>query len=688
MAETQFKPYVPPTTDMKEFTVRALVIGLVMCVVLGAANAYLGLKAGMTIAATYPAAVIGMALLRLGKGTILEENFARTVGSIGESVAAGAVFTIPAFVVLGIWKFDTGSMWTEYLTSAALMILGGLLGIMFVTVLRRVMVEDSSLPFPESVAAAEIHKAGQRGADAALQLFKAMGVGALIKLLDGFGVFRASNDFHLMIGKVKEGFVRLGLTDNAEKVAGGGMTTISAPAATPAYIGVGYIIGPELGALNFAGGLLAWGLFVPLLVYFLGPVKIDQYLVLNNGDETAAWVALTGHLYRFIVRPIAVGGMLVGATFTLWKMRKNLILGIKRGIADVKKSASANVVTNRTEQDLPFKLVIMAVFVIFALMIALYFYFTHMVLGAILAAVVMLIAGFFFAAVSGNLVGMIGSSNNPISGLTLATTVIAALTMVIVGVTGPEGVAAVLGVAAIVCVSSAVAGEMLQDLKVGHILGGTPRKMQVGDIIGVILAGLVMFFPLYILHNSDLAANPAGGFGGKTLSAPQAGLMAALSQGIVGGEMAWPLVIVGIAMGISLILIKVRSPMLFSVGMYLPLETTFAIFVGGIIRGIVDKFAHKKGLNDAQKARVENAGILSASGLIAGEALIGLFIAAVVFGRDQMGQKAEFWMVSGMESIAPWLAIPVFIILAWYLIRVPLSKAGRPEEPAPPTAMM
>ncbi len=688
MADTNFKPYVPPDTDMKEFTIRALIIGLVMSVVLGAANAYLGLKAGMTIAATYPAAVIGMAVLRIWKGSILEENFARTVGSIGESVAAGAVFTIPAFVVLGIWKFDTGSMWEEYLTSTALMILGGLLGIMFVTVLRRVMVGDKSLPFPESVAAGEIHKAGQRGAGAAWQLFRAMGVGALIKLLDGLGVFKASNDFQVLIGRAKESFVRLGLTENSEKIAGGGITTISAPAVTPAYIGVGYIIGPELGALNFAGGLLAWGLFVPLLVYFLGPLEIDKYISMNNGDEPAAWVALTGHLYRYIVRPIAVGGMLVGATYTLWKMRKNLILGIKHGVADVRKSASATAVTNRTEQDLPFKLVIFGVVIIFALMIGLYFYFTNMIVGAILAAVVMLVAGFFFAAVSGNLVGMIGSSNNPISGLTLATTIVAALTMVIVGVTGVQGVAAVLGVAAIVCVSSAVAGEMLQDLKVGHILGGTPRKMEVGDIIGVIVAGLVMFFPLYILHNSDLAANPAGGFGGKTLPAPQAGLMAALSQGIVGGEMAWPLVIVGIAMGISLILIKVRSPMLFSVGMYLPLETTFAIFVGGVIRGIVDKFVHKRGYNDAQKARVENAGILSASGLIAGEALVGLFIAAVVFARDQMGEPATFWAVPGFETVAPWLAIPVFAILALYLVRVPLSKAGRPEEPAPPSAMM
>jgi putative OPT family oligopeptide transporter len=689
VSSKKFISYVPSNTNMKEFTIRALLIGLVMCVVLGAANAYLGLKAGMTIAATYPAAVIGMALLKIMKGSILEENFARTVGSIGESVAAGAIFTIPAFVILRIWNFTPESMFTEYLTAVALMILGGVLGIMFVTILRRVMVEDQTLPFPESVAAAEIHKAGQRGADAAISLFKAMGVGAVIKLMDGLGIFHSSNDFQVMVGRLKESFVKLGLKADSEKILGGGITTISAPAATPAYIGVGYIIGPELGALNFAGGVLAWGLFVPLLVFFLGPQMIDKYLVASNGDSLAAWAAITGHLYRYIVRPIAVGGMLVGACYTLWKMRKNLILGIKRGIADVKKSATATAATERTQKDLSFKIVLLGITVIFALMIGLYFYFTNMILGAILAAVVMLVTGFFFAAVSGNLVGMIGSSNNPISGLTLATTVVAALTMVVVGVNGIQGVAAVLGVAAVVCVSSAVAGEMLQDLKVGYILGGTPSKMQIGDIIGVVLAGLVMFFPLYILHNSDLASNPlTGGFGSSNLPAPQAGLMAALSQGIVGGEMAWPLVIVGIALGISLILIKVKSPMLFSVGMYLPLETTFAIFIGGLIRGFVDKRASKRGYNDAQKARVENAGILSASGLIAGEALMGLFIATVVFVKDQMGGKAEFWIIGGFESIASWLAIPIFAVLALYLIYIPLSKAGRADEPAPPTAMM
>ncbi|MCK6682906.1 MAG: oligopeptide transporter, OPT family, partial [Thermoanaerobaculia bacterium] len=670
MSEKPFQPFVPASSTMSEFTLRALILGLLMSVILGAANAYLGLKAGMTIAATYPAAVIGMAVLRIVKGSLLEENFARTVGSIGESVAAGAIFTIPAFVILDMWKFGKPFDMKEYATATALMILGGLLGILFVTILRRVMVEDKGLPFPESVAAAEIHKAGQRGADAAIQLFKAMGVGALIKLLGDAGIFRASNDFPLNVGKWKESFVRLGLTKDANQVAAGGITTMSAPAATPAYLGVGYIIGPELGALNFAGGLLAWGLFVPLLVFFLGPVMIDKY---TSADGVQNWAGLAGHLYRYIVRPIAVGGMLVGACFTLWKMRKNLIGGIKRGIADVKKSAAAAEATERTEKDLSFKVVLLGIAAVFVLMIALYFYFTNVIGGAILAAIVMLVTGFFFAAVSGNLVGLIGSSNNPISGLTLATTIVAALTMVIVGVKGAEGVAAVLGVAAVVCVSSAVAGEMLQDLKVGHILGGTPWKMQIGDVLGVIVAGLVMFFPLYLLHTSDLASNPGvGGFGGKNLPAPQAGLMAALSQGIVGGEMAWPLVVVGIAMGISLILIKVKSPMLFSVGMYLPLETTFAIFIGGLVRGIVDKLAAKRDYNAAQKARVENAGVLAASGLIAGEALVGLVVAGVVaFRSDNKFPQLDFF-----GDLAPWLAIPVVVLLAIYLIFVPLGKAG------------
>jgi putative OPT family oligopeptide transporter len=687
--DKEFRPYVPASSEMPEFTLRALLLGLVMSVVLGAANAYLGLRAGMTIAATYPAAVIGMAVLRAFKGSLLEENFARTVGSIGESVAAGAIFTIPAFVVLNMWSFKSFNV-SEYLTASALMIVGGILGVLFVTVLRRVMVEDPSLPYPESVAASEIHKAGQRGAEAAKMLFGAMGVGAFIKFLGDAAVFSASNTFPLAVGRLKESFVRLGLKADSTAIPAGGVSSFQAPGVSPAYLGVGYIIGPELGALNFAGGLLAWGLFVPLLVFFQGPQLIAQY---TAADGTQDWATLAGHLYRYVVRPIAVGGMLVGATYTLFRMRKNLVAGIKRGVADVQKSAHQQAATVRTERDLSFKTVLAGIVVVFVLMIGLYLYFTKVLPGAIFAAIVMLVTGFFFAAVSGNLVGMIGSSNNPISGLTLATTIVGALTMVIVGVKGAEGVAAVLGVAAVVCVSSAVAGEMLQDLKVGHILGGTPWKMQVGDLIGVVVAGLVLFFPLYLLHTSDLASNPkTGGFGGPSLPAPQAGLMAAISQGIVGGEMAWPLVLVGIAMGISLILVKVKSPMLFAVGMYLPLETTFAIFIGGLVRGFVDRQAGKRGYNAAQKARVENAGVLTASGLIAGEALMGLLVAGVVAWKAYQASsdpsvEVAFPHVS-FGSLAMWLAIPVMIGLLLYLAYRPLGKAGAPDEPAPPTAVM
>jgi len=672
MSEKPFQPVVRAETKMSEFTVRALVIGLFMCVILGAANAYLGLKAGMTIAATYPAAVIGMALLRLMRGSLLEENFARTVGSIGESVAAGAVFTIPAFVILQIWDFKSPS---HYFQASALMIVGGILGIMFVTILRRVMVEDKDLKFPESVAASEIHKAGQRGSEAAAQLFKAMGFGALIQLLGNFKIFNASNEFIVKVGKLGQSSVKLGLDDAAPVVKAGGISTISAPAVSPAYMGVGYIIGPELGALNFAGGLLAWGLFVPLLIFFLGPGLTERY----TAEGVTNWSAMVQHVWKFIVRPIAVGGMLVGATYTLYRMRKNLGSGLSRAVSDLRKSAEVKAATTRTEKDIDFKLVLAGIGVVFLIMIALYAYFSGMIGGAIAAAVVMLITGFFFAAVSGNLVGMIGSSNNPISGLTLATLIVAAIVMVAVGASGVKGVAAVLGVAGVVCVSSAVAGEMLQDLKVGHILGGTPWKMQVGDLIGVVVAGALMFFPLYILHFSNIKQGGLG-FGDAQLSAPQAGLMATLSQGIVGGQMAWPLVFVGIAMGIGLILVKVRSPMLFSVGMYLPLETTFAIFVGGVIRWIVDTNTNKRGYNAAQKARVENAGVLVASGLIAGEALLQLGVAVVVFLRE------KFWEVTWGGG--GWMAILFALALAFYLIRVPLSKAGAADEPAPPTAVM
>jgi putative OPT family oligopeptide transporter len=670
----EYKPFVPPDMKMAEFTLRAVLLGLVMTVILGAANAYLGLRAGQTIAATYPAAVIGMAVLRLFKGSILEENIARTVGSIGESVAAGAIFTIPAFVMVHAWpEFDSA---TAYWQSSALMLVGGTLGILFVTLLRRVMVEDPELPYPESSAAAEIHKAGQRGADAAKTLFQAMGLGGFIYLLGELRLFSASRDFIFNIGEMGKSLIKLngGRTLNV-----GGLTKFSLPAIAPAYLGVGFIIGPKLGALNFAGGLVAWGLLVPMLLYFLGPELSKTVPV--AGDH-ATWDALANAVWRNIVRPIAVGGMLVGASYTLFRMRKSLGSGMKRAVADLKKAGEQTESTARPDQDLNFKLVFLGMIVTFLAMVGLYSFFTGALGPAIVAAVVMLILGFFFAAVSGNLVGLIGSSNNPISGLTLSTLIVAALMMVAIGVKGMTGVAAVLGVAAVVCVSSAVAGEMLQDLKVGHILGGRPRSMQIGDFIGVAVASLVLYFPLLLLHQSNIKEGGIG-FGDAKLSAPQAGLMAMLSQGIVGGDMAWPLVVVGICMGFALILVQVRSPMLFSVGMYLPLETTFAIFCGGVIRWLMETVRDRGTYNDAQKARIENAGVLIASGLIAGEALMGLVRAGFTLSGHPLADMFAFF-----ES-PHWIhGLVVLVLLSLVMVRWPLAKAGDPNEPAPPTAIM
>jgi putative OPT family oligopeptide transporter len=696
MAEyKKYVPFVSAETNMKEFTVRALIIGLFFAVILGAANAYLGLRAGMTIAATYPAAVLGMAILKILKGSILEENFARTVGSIGESVAAGAIFTLPAFFVSGIWSefFTLG----HYITSTLILIAGGILGIMFVALLRRVMVEDAELPFPESIAASEIHKAGQSGAGGSRFLFAAMGLGALVKILGELRLFQYLWEKFVVFGKQ---------TITGTVFQGNGGMMLSSPGVSPAYMGVGYIIGPKLGALNFSGGLLAWGLMAPMIMYFLMP-SVDLHAwaqFVMKGDATMTMdTALAKvsdpsyqifQIWKFIIRPIAIGGMLVSAAFTLFKMRKSLSTGIARSVKDVKKAASGiDSHVPRNEKDISFGWIMVGIAAVAILTFGItYFIFQTNLLIAIVASTVMIILAFFFASVSGYLVGIMGSSNNPISGLTLTALVVTALILVALGVQGNAGVATVLGVAAIVCVSAAVAGEMLQDLKAGHILGGTPWRMQVGDILGVILAGAVMFAVLAFLNDGDIANGKnlasqgmgyAGGFGSKNLPAPQASLMAILSRGIVQGQMAWPLIIAGMLMGTAFILMQVKSPMLVSVGMYLPIETTFAIFVGGLIKGSVDIFTNRRKFNEAQKVRVENTGVLLASGLIAGEALMGLAIAIFAVFNIFLYNYFSFF-----KNPTFYISFIVLAIIAYVLIQIPLKNAGKPDQPVPPASGM
>lgn len=675
--EKKYLPFVSSETNMAEFTIRALIIGLVMSAVLGAANAYLGLKAGMTIAATYPAAVIGMALLKALKGTILEENLCRTVGSMGESIAAGAIFTIPAFSIAGIWlQFNTLS---NYIIATVIMFSGGLLGIMFATFLRRIMIEDAELPFPESIAAAEIHKAGRTGGDSANFLFGAMGIGSSIYALSQFNLFSTTWENFLTFSKSTIDIKSVG-TVNTQ----GGLF-LGSPAVSPAFLGVGYIIGPKLASLLFSGGLLAWGLLVPIILYFIAPDLIINWQQANPEQTltTATWISWSRMTWKFIVRPIAIGGMLAGTAFTLFKMRKSLFTGLTKSVNDIRKAAAGSTsFVARIDQDINFKHIVVGTLFASLLTLAIYYYFTQNAFSAITATLVMTIIGFFFAAISGYLVGIIGSSNNPVSGLTISTLIIAALLMILLGTSDKQGVAVTLAVAAVICISSAVAGEMLQDLKVGHILGGTPWRMQLGDIFGVAIAAAVMFLPLLILHQGDInAGNLAtptyeGGFGSIKLPAPQAGLMAFLAQGIVNGEMAWPLIVVGILMGGAFILMQIKSPMLASIGMYLPIETTAAIFLGGLIKGILEIICKKKNFDASQNIKTENIGILIAAGLIAGEALIGLVFAGLAFFNIPL------FKIFAEPSF--YISLVIFASLAWYLIKIPIKNAGPPRQVAPP----
>lgn len=662
MAEpNNYKPYVPVDTDMRELTFKAVFLGVILAIVLGAANAYLGLVAGMTVAATFPAAVIAMAGLRPFKGTILEENIARTTGAVGEALAAGAIFTIPAFLIAGVWtEFD-------YVKSTLLMLIGGVLGVFFIIIVRRTLVEDASLPFPESQACSEIVKAGQKsGSGGAKYVFWAMGLGGLIELLKNANGILLVKPYIKHVFTLGDSVVRfVGIKKDEIAQAFTGRMMIETPAASAALTGVGYIIGPKYASITFSGGVFGWLFLMPIVLFMSN--SMSQY------TEFASWTAISTSVYDGIVKPIAVGAMLVGAFWTLYKMRSNLIAGIKRSVADMKKTGADDAeVTKRTDKDISIGTVLIVIGALLIPLIFIYKAFTGAFGSAIIAAVVMAFAGLLFAAVAGYLVGIIGSSSNPISGLTLTTLLIAAVLMVILGVKGEPGVAAVLGVAAVVCCVAGVAGDMIQDWKVGHILGGTPWRMEIGGLIGVVFAALTLVVPLALLHNANSAT---GGIGGEVLPAPQAGLMAMMAKGIVGGQMAWPLVISGMLFAVALILIGSPSPMLIAVGMYLPLHSTACIFIGGVIKFFADKAAAKSKPDESKKTILDNTGLLLASGLVAGEALTGVITAGL------KAAKIEIPELLGLGKGNPYLGIVVFAVLAYVLIYYPLKamKEGDTE---------
>ena len=656
MDTPEFKPYVSAETDLKEFTFKAVFLGVIMAVVLGAANAYLGMKAGLTVAATFPAAVVAMAALRIFKGTILEENIARTTASVGEALVAGAIFTIPAFVISGVWD----SLWSlEHLIEGAIiMLIGGSLGVLFIVLLRRTMVEEAELPFPESVAAAEIVKAGQGGATGAGFVFGSMGLAGLIELFKNSNGIHIIRDYHNQFLNFAESKIQM---FGSMKSFAGGML-LETPAASPALVGVGYIVGFRIAAVLFAGAIMGHLLLVPLAI-FLDP-SLQELAAAGQ-----SWKNISSEVWKNQIRPLAVGTMIVAAFYTLYNLRSSLVRGIGKAFKDLQRLKAHAGPVSRLEIDLDFKKIITAILILAVPQYFLYHYFSSSLLGSLILTIVLLIIGFLFSAVAGYLVGLIGSSNNPISGLTLSTLLISAVLMVAIGVTGLKGVAAVLGVAGVVCCAAGVAGDMIQDLKVGHILGGTPWRMQIGEIIGVLVAGAVLM-PFIAVMDEVYE------IGSAALPAPQAGLMALMAKGIVGGEMAWPLVIVGIFFALALILIKAPSPMLIAVGMYLPFHSTAAIFVGGIVKLFLERNMATKKFSAEQKTKTENTGVLLASGFIAGESLMAVILAFVVLGLNVSESSFSLAQLAPFNATA-WLGIVIFAILIYVLFKVPMNSTTK-----------
>jgi putative OPT family oligopeptide transporter len=668
-------PYVPAEARLAELTWKALLLGVVLAALMGAANAYLALKAGQTVSATFPAAILALAAFRLPffRGTVLEQNLARSAGTVGEALAAGAIFTIPAFLLVSV---EGQRLWTsfEYWQTSLILLVGGVLGVLFITLLRRTLAVDAGLPYPESRACAVVVKAGQEGASGAKYVFGAMGVGMLVQIFKdaaGLRLFRESVEFFRQLpASVIHHFdsSRAALGDIRHR----GAVAFATPSISPALIGIGYIIGFELAAINFSGGVLAWLVFIPL-AFFVHP-ELGTQLAAAGAPPPDSEVIFS--VWYNVVRPIAVGGMLVGAAKTMWGMRGSIAAAFRGAL----HRGSAVGSPSRLERDLDSRSILVGIVGLTVPMAWLYFHFTQNLVGAIAAAVVMLALGFLLSAVGGYLVGLVGGTNQPVSGLTLSALILAALLMVAFGVTGLAGVGAVLGVAAVVCCVICVSGSLIQDLKVGHLLGGTPRKMEIAEIVATVTTSFVLVYPMLWLHDANVLQGGIG-IGDPALPAPQAGLMAQLAQGIVGGEMPWGLILFGMCFAAALILIKAPAPTLIAVGMYLPFETTGAIFLGGCLKALADRLARRRGIAGEG---FDNFGALVASGLIAGESITGVLFAGLVILADRLQFEFTsltqiFFSVDQFDWVAgpvgAWTSLLALGAIAWLLVGLPLRRA-------------
>ena len=572
----EFKPFVPADKTLPEFTVTSVILGIILAIVFGGANAYLGLRVGMTVSASIPAAVISMGIIRviLKKDSILENNMVQTIGSAGESVAAGAIFTLPA---LFLWATDWGTAAPSLVEIAIIAFIGGALGILFMVPLRKALIvqEHGTLPYPEGQACAEVLVAGEEGGAKASTVFAGLGIAAAYKFItDGLKVFPSEVHYEIP----------------AYKGSGIGMDVL------PALLGVGYICGPKISSYLFCGGILGWFVLMPLIVLFganmtLFPADVSVAELYAAGGSFAIW--------SNYIKYIGAGAVACGGVLSLIKSLPLIIKTFKDAMKGFGKGESTN---ERTNQDINMKVILIGIVVLaFAIWIV------PIVPINLFGAFLVVVFGFFFATVSSRMVGLVGSSNNPVSGMTIATLLVSSLALKATGMTGQKGMTAAIAIGGIICIVAAIAGDTSQDLKTGYIVGATPKKQQIGEFIGVIASALAIGGVLYLLDR-------AWGYGSAELPAPQATLMKMIVEGVMGGNLPWTLV--GVGAFIAIVVEILGIPVLpFAIGLYLPIHLSTPMMVGGLVKMIIEK-----------KTAGSN-GILFSSGLIAGEGLVGILLA-------------------------------------------------------------
>ena len=590
---TEFKPYIPAEKVTPELTVTSVIMGCILAVIFGAANAYLGLRVGMTVSASIPAAVISMGVIRviLRRNSILESNMVQTIGSAGESLAAGAIFTMPA---LFLWAEEGLSDKPGIVEITLIALCGGILGVLFMVPLRNALIvkEHATLLYPEGTACADVLLAGEEGGANASTVFSGMGLAAIFKfVVDGLKLLPAdvAAAFKSFKGEI-------------------GMEVY------PALLGVGYIVGPKIASYMFVGSLMGWMVIIPMICLF-GP---DTWMYPAAEGTTIAQLYANGGaaaIWSTYVKYIGAGAIATGGIISLIKSLPLIITTFRDSMKSMKGSKSTS--TERTAQDLPMQFILLGI-----LAMVFIIWIVPAIPVTLLGAFIIVIFGFFFATVSSRMVGLVGSSNNPVSGMAIATLLIATFAIKSSGKTGIDGMTAAIAVGSVICIIAAIAGDTSQDLKTGYLLGATPKKQQMGEMLGVVVSGLAIGGVLYLL-------DAAWGYGTAEIPAPQAQLMKMIVEGIMGGNLPWGLVFIGVFLAICLEILRIPV-MPFAIGLYLPIYLNATIMIGGVVRGLLDR---RKGVDEKTKTAQSTDGTLYCAGMIAGEGLVGILLAVfAVFG--------------------------------------------------------